>query len=424
MNRFLLQTVSVLTAVAALTFTATASAETVSGRVKAIAEESKLFSISTDPENGILIFWNDKTVWKGIGSYSGLKLDEILSVDIKPVGDSFVASAVSRLKTPVPAGMKLITLDRLTERLASNEITVVDARAAALYDAGHIPGAISIPLAKLEKRTIGLLPENRSAKIVFYDEGQGGTSAGKAAELSGKSGYTDIELFREGAAGWSDSGRFLASSTTFIRKANPAIIDVRPQELVVKGHIEKAVNWPASALKDYSGKFPMGKLAPIVLYGDSDKDAVTAAETVRSWGYRRVTIYPGGAAAWADNAEVLEKGPAAEEISSVAAAHGGKLQAKDFEMALMSPVMVEIVDVRSAGDHKKGGFPKSRKISLADLGKKHNELDRDKIQVIFAADSARAEMAYDFLKSKGYRANYLSGSVEFAKDGKYKLKEE
>lgn len=422
MNRFLLKTA--LTAVAVLTFAGTASAETVSGRVKAIAEESKLFSIATDPDSGVLIFWDNKTAWKGISSHADLKLDEILSVDIKPAGESLVASAVSRLKTPVPAGMKLTTLDRLAEGLAAKEMTVVDTRAAALYDAGHIPGAISIPLAKLEKKTIGLLPENRGAQIVFYDEGQGGVSAGRAAELSGMAGYTDIALFPEGAAGWSDSGRFLASSTTFIRKANPAIIDIRPQELVVKGHIEKAVNCPAAALKDCFGKFPMEKLAPIVLYGDSDRDAVAAAETVRSWGYRRVTIYPGGAAAWANSAEVLETGPAAEEISSVAAAHGGKLQAKDFEMALMSPVMVEIVDVRSAQDHKKGGFPKSRKISLADLGKRYKELDRDKIQVIFAADSARAEMAYDFLKSKGYRANYLSGSVEFEKEGTYKLREE
>jgi hypothetical protein len=33
-----------------------------------------------------------------------------------------------------------------------------------------------------------------------------------------------------------------------------------------------------------------------------------------------------------------------------------------------------------------------------------------------------AEIAYDYLKSKGYRVNYLSGSVLFGSDGEYQIK--
>ncbi|NVN98522.1 MAG: hypothetical protein HXX17_04290, partial [Geobacteraceae bacterium] len=163
---------------------------------------------------------------------------------------------------------------------------------------------------------------------------------------------------------------------------------------------------------------------PIVIYGASDKEAASAAKTLKELGFRRVTIYSGGASAWSGSAEALEKGAAKDEIPASSKSHDGRLTGRDFEMALVSPVMVEIIDLRSEAEQKSSGFPKSKKISLQSLAKRYGELDRDKIQVLFAADSMRAEMGYDFLRSKGYRVNYLSGSVEFEKDGKYKLTDE
>jgi hypothetical protein len=41
---------------------------------------------------------------------------------------------------------------------------------------------------------------------------------------------------------------------------------------------------------------------------------------------------------------------------------------------------------------------------------------------VFGSNPEYAEMAYDFLKSKGYRVNYLDGSVEFGKEGRYTVK--
>lgn len=191
---------------------------------------------------------------------------------------------------------------------------------------------------------------------------------------------------------------------------------------MAQGHIEGAVNYPAAQLKDYFGYFPLERLAPIVIYGAADKDSVTAAETIKGWGYKNVTIYPGGAVAWVKNAEVLEPGPAEVQSTSAAASHGGRLKPEDFEMAILSTVMVEIVDVRTAAEQKKGGLRNARSIPLAELAKRYGELNREKIQVVFAADAVRAEMAYDFLKAKKYRVNYFNGSVEFGEDGKYKLK--
>lgn len=414
----------VLSVALLISLSGTASAETVKGTVKAIAAEVKFFSLLVSPEKVRLISWDNKTVWQGIKNSHDVKLDEILSVDVRANGESTLAASVARVATPLPAGIRLITFDQLTAGLDGKELTLVDTRAVELFDAGHILGAVSFPLARLEKRTFGLLPESKTARLVFYDEGQGGDSAGKAAGIAAKAGYTDIAIFPEGAAGWTDAGKFLAASTNFIRKARPTVIDLRDQAQVAKGHIEKAVNYPYATLKNYLGKLPTNKLTPIVLYGDTDKDALAAAATLRDLGHRRVSVYLGGTDAWLKSAEVLETGPAREEISSATASHGGMLQPNDFEMALGSPIMIEMVDVRSAADRKKGGFPQAKHIPLQDLAKNHGELNRDRIQVIFAADPVQAEMAYDFLGSKGYRVNYLHGSVEFAKDGTYTVKQD
>jgi len=404
-----------------ISLTGTASAETVKGRVKAVAAEIKFLSLNVSQEKVLLVSWDNKTVWQGIKGATELKLDEILSIDVSANGDSSVAASVARIETPLPAGSKVIPLGQLTAGLDTKAITLVDTRAVELYDAGHIPGAVSLPLARLEKRTYGLLPEDKNARLVFYDEGQGGESAGRAAEIAARAGYTEITIFAEGAAGWSDAGKFMAATTNFIRKTRPVVIDLRSQTQVAQGHIERAVNFPHASLKHYLSNLPADKLASIVLYGDSDKEALAAAATIRDRGYRRVTIYPGGAAAWQNNAEVLETGPASDEISA-AASHGGALDTNDFEMALISPVMVEIVDVRSAAEHEKGGFPQAKHIPLQELPNKHDKLNRDKIQVVFAADPVQAEMAYDFLRTKGYRANYLQGTVEVTKNGAYTLK--
>jgi len=425
MNRFMVKIVFAFTVL--FMFAGTASAEVVKGRIKAISRELQLFSLSVGQETVLIISWDNKTVWKGISDSAALKLDEMLSIDFR-TGKGFpLAATVSRIKTPVPTGIKVTSLEQLAENLAGQEkgssFTLVDSRPGELYDAGHIPGAVSLSLAKLEKRTYGLLPEKKNAKLVFYDEGVGGDSAGKAAEIATRAGYTDIAIYQEGAAGWTDSGRQLAASTAFIRKTTPVLIDIRSREQASMGHIDKAVSYPLAALKDYLDNLPVDKLTPIVIYGASDRDAATAAETVRNRGYRKVTIYPGGTVAWETNAEVLVSGPAAEEIFSKAPNHGGGLGRNDFEMALASPVMVEIVDVRSAAEHKKGGIQNSKQIPLQELAKREGELNREKIQVVFAANPVQAEMAYDYLKAKGFKLNFFSGSVEFDKNSKFTLKE-
>lgn len=58
--------------------------------------------------------------------------------------------------------------DDLLARARDGDVVVVDVRPTVEYDAGHIPGALSIPLDQLEAR-LGELPANR--EVVAYCRG-------------------------------------------------------------------------------------------------------------------------------------------------------------------------------------------------------------------------------------------------------------
>ena len=61
-----------------------------------------------------------------------------------------------------------VSREELMRRAATGEVLVVDVRPAAEYAAGHIPGAVSVPLEDLPGR-LGALPD--AAEIVAYCRG-------------------------------------------------------------------------------------------------------------------------------------------------------------------------------------------------------------------------------------------------------------
>jgi rhodanese-related sulfurtransferase len=61
----------------------------------------------------------------------------------------------------------------LREWLATGrKLTLVDSRSEAEYEAGHIPGAISIPEEEM-KDDAWRLPADKTAPVVFYCRGPG-----------------------------------------------------------------------------------------------------------------------------------------------------------------------------------------------------------------------------------------------------------
>lgn len=396
--------------------------ERVQGRVRSIARDARVLSLQAEGDRSMLVNWDKGTAWKNLKSDADISVNDVLAIDYLAKGDRITAGSVSRLTPTVPAGIRGVGIAELAGQMekggGSLPFRLIDVRQVESFDAGHLAGAVSVPLRRIERGYAGALPEEKGAPMMFYDNGAGDDTAARGAELSMKLGYTNVAIFADGAWGWEKSGRFLASSPQFLRKGKAIIIDLRSPEKVATGHIERAVSIPAERLATSQELIPMVKRLPIIVYGERDAEALAAAATIRAWGYPRVTYYPGGVAAWVKAAEVLTTEKADEFINI---SERG-IRADDFKMALISTSVVRIVDLRSDAEHSRGNFPESVHIPLEQLSARHGELDRESILVLFASDTDQAEMAADFLNQKGYRVNYLQGRVEFKGDGKYLVK--
>lgn len=75
-------------------------------------------------------------------------------------------AVVAYLETPDE--LEPVTREELRARARSGEVTILDVRPREEYLAGHIPGALSVPLEELEEHLARLPPE---AEIVAYCRG-------------------------------------------------------------------------------------------------------------------------------------------------------------------------------------------------------------------------------------------------------------
>ncbi|MCP9956459.1 ArsR/SmtB family transcription factor [Streptomyces sudanensis] len=91
-----------------------------------------------------------------------------------------------------------VTRDELLGRLGSGGVVVLDVRPVEEYRAGHIPGAVSIPVGELAER-IGELPED--AEVVVYCRGEYCGLAHDAVRLLTDRGRRAIRL-RDGMLEW------------------------------------------------------------------------------------------------------------------------------------------------------------------------------------------------------------------------------
>jgi rhodanese-related sulfurtransferase/DNA-binding transcriptional ArsR family regulator len=90
----------------------------------------------------------------------------------------------------------------LLSRVRSGTAVVIDVRPTVEYEAGHIPGALSIPLADLPDR-LAELPD--STEIVAYCRGEYCVLAYEAVKLLGRSGLSARRL-QEGMLEWRLAG--------------------------------------------------------------------------------------------------------------------------------------------------------------------------------------------------------------------------
>lgn len=138
-------------------------------------------------------------------SIAGADVAELL-VHLQDVATRHIAGleALTREFFDDPAGFEPVDRDTLLERLRARDVTLLDVRPEQEYAEGHLPGALSVPLALLESR-LDQLPRDRT--IVAYCRGPFCTLSAEAVRRLRELGFdarrSDISVHGLGAAGVS-----------------------------------------------------------------------------------------------------------------------------------------------------------------------------------------------------------------------------
>ena len=94
--------------------------------------------------------------------------------------------------------LESITLDELLTRSKKEKVMLIDVRPEEEYNAGHIPNAVSIPLAQLKKR-LNELPKNKT--IIAYCRGPLCVMAIDAIKLLNQNKFNAIRM-EDGYVEW------------------------------------------------------------------------------------------------------------------------------------------------------------------------------------------------------------------------------
>jgi len=95
-----------------------------------------------------------------------------------------------------------IDAPELRRRMKGGDVTLIDVRPEAEYEAGHIAGAMSVPLKTLEKR-LRAIPKGRP--VVAYCRGPYCVLTVEAVARLNRRGY-EVRRFADGFPGWKADG--------------------------------------------------------------------------------------------------------------------------------------------------------------------------------------------------------------------------
>ena len=92
--------------------------------------------------------------------------------------------------------------DELARRIERGEVVVIDVRPREEYEAGHVPGALSVPLPELRRR-LRAIPRDR--EVIAYCRGPLCAFSGEAVALLRSRGYRARRL-EDGLPEWAEAG--------------------------------------------------------------------------------------------------------------------------------------------------------------------------------------------------------------------------
>jgi hydroxyacylglutathione hydrolase len=188
-----------------------------------------------------------------------------------------------------------------------------------------------------------------------------------------------------------------------IEKRAGVLVDVRTMLAFGGGHIADALNIGGSPLLSIWAGWMLDPKEPILLVLEGDDDLKKIVRLFVRTGYTRFAGYlVGGMKAWDLAGYPLER----IGQMSVHELNGRKSE-------------LQVVDVRSPGEWKKGHIPGARHIFLPELQKRIGELDSKKPTAVYCGSGYRASIAASILKPRGFNELWnVPGSWEAWKKAK------
>ncbi len=109
--------------------------------------------------------------------------------------------------TVVDQGREINDLDVMASYLERQDCTVVDVRVKEIFDQGHLPGAISLPLAEFDE-VVGdfFVDHPPEACVVLYCSGRECLDSHRFAERLVEFGYVNVRVFSGGFSDWKAKG--------------------------------------------------------------------------------------------------------------------------------------------------------------------------------------------------------------------------
>ena len=188
-----------------------------------------------------------------------------------------------------------------------------------------------------------------------------------------------------------------------IEKKSGVLVDTRMMLAFGGGHIPGALNIGGSPILSIWAGWMLDPNEPILLVLESDDDLEDVVRLFVRTGYTKFAGYlTGGMKAWDAAGFPLER--------------IGQMSVHELNERKAS---LQVIDVRSPGEWKKGHVPGAHHIFVPELRKRMNELDRNKPTAVYCGSGYRASIATSILKTAGFNELWnVPGSWEAWKKAK------
>ncbi len=264
----------------------------------------------------------------------------------------------------------------------------------------------------------------------------------KAARLAEKLGYSNVKVFKAGMPAWKKAKLPVQIKSEWVTKnldPGTIILDIRKN---ARNHVKTSVGLSSSEIKSMGQKYAnkkrgkkkgelyskrnlpgiLDKGAPIILYGDSydDPDVQSAFKELVSWKYKSVAMLDLGFSQWKTKGLPTSSGSASPKFHYIKKLVKGAIPADEFQGFVKNRGFV--LDVRTAKESKKGMIPSALNIPLDMLESNLSKLPKNKAVAIHCVSGVRAGIAYNLLKTKGFKdVRFLNEPIKIKKNGSYKI---